>query len=338
MANKKCKYVIKAGTISQSNDLVRYLYGQTVVTLNVSPRGFCVSYERPQTDKLLKEGIVRDAIRKAELLCVLNNSKSLKYKRINVFIDEKTDCIYDADDGDTPLLYRMFSDTLTTNLSESWSDKKIQTAIANTAKSNYDRRYAALFALIMAKSKSYEIERFIYLWMAMNALYGFMSSEYKKGIRKEWKQLQVISSYYGFKYNSGPDDKKDVIRGQLMGVLEKMNNEGRATLLAAIERNEWDDKSLQEAKCIVEENIGKNQLDPMGTFLFWLPYQLRCKYFHGEKAVPIMSFYDERPITVLKFVNKLLETFLDAELPKWFDSEAVNNEMMPRLRGLKLSW
>ena len=101
-----------------------------------------------------------------------------------------------------------------------------------------------------------------------------------------------------------------------MGILEKLDDEGRITLLSAIERNKWDDKNLKEAKCIVEESIGKNQLDPVGTFLFWLPYQLRCKYFHGEKAVPIMSFYDERPITVLKFVNKLIEMFFRCRTSK----------------------
>lgn len=336
--SKKCKYVIKAGKETQTKDTIRYLYGQTSVELNLSPQGFYISYERPITDKLLKEGIVRDAIRKAELLCVLRHSKSLKYERVDAIIDGKSICLYNAEGGDATLLYRMFSDTLTSNFSDMWRSKSVQENIANTAKSNYDRRYAALFALIMAKSKAYEMERFMYLWMAINALYGFMTSEYKKGIRAEWKQLQVIASYYGFKYESGPDYMRDLTRGQLMGFLENLNNEGRDILLSSVERNEWDAKSLQEAKCIVEENIGKDRLDPMGTFLLWLPYQLRCKYFHGEKAVPIMSFSDERPITALGFINRLLETFLDRELANWLEPELIKSKMMPKLKGLELSW
>ena len=66
--------------------------------------------------------------------------------------------------------------------------------------------------------------------------------------------------------------------------------------------------------------------------LVWLPYQLRCKYFHAENALPMFCFSEEHPLSTLRVVNKLLEQYLDANLPQWFGDENLNNCLLPTIR------
>ena len=107
----------------------------------------------------------------------------------------------------------MFSDHLKPGLSATfWKPDIIQT-ILDTTKSKYDRRFAALFALMMAQSKEYESERFLYFWMAMNALYGYMAEIHMekngKQLRKEAAQIRLISCFYNTSYYSQNDRNKN---------------------------------------------------------------------------------------------------------------------------------
>lgn len=89
---------------------------------------------------------------------------------------------------------------------------------------------------------------------------------------------------------------------------------------------------MQPFKELIDEAFGSTEMDPKGFFIFWLPYQLRCKYFHGEKAVPMMSFSREAPIPTLCLVNNILEDFLDSELVKWFDNDLLETVFIPRIK------
>ena len=92
-------------------------------------------------------------------------------------------------------------------------------------------------------------------------------------------------------------------------------------MLRAIKDNLWSDRILNDVRNIELSYFGSTSMDPMGLFLFWLPYQIRCKYFHAEKAIPMMCFLDETPIPAVRFINSLLEEFLDEELVKWFEDK-----------------
>ncbi len=50
--------------------------------------------------------------------------------------------------------------------------------------------------------------------------------------------------------------------------------------ITAIKENNWDNSLLKGVKSVIDE--GESSMDPMGLFLLWFPYQLRCKYFHAE--------------------------------------------------------
>lgn len=327
-----CKYVIKSEGGSKSGNPITYEYGRTQITMNLSSQGFYISYERPEVENLLKENIVRDAIRKAELLYALKYSKTLSYSRIDALINEEDVCLLDTDGGDAPLTYTMYTGRLRSPMAKAWRTKGVLESIANTAKSNYDRRHAALFALIMAKSKMYETEKFMYLWMSMNAMYGYLASiRGGKGLN-ESQQMTLIASIYSAKYAGGLKENRDKIRGATMGFLEKLTSDELTELLVAIHKNNWNEEVLQEVKVILDELFGAKKIDPLAFFLLWLPYQIRCKYFHGEKAIPMISFSDERPLTVLKFVNGMLESFLDNELVRWFDEDNLDKEIIPKAK------
>ena len=55
-------------------------------------------------------------------------------------------------------------------------EQKTVEGILSKTKTTYDSRIASLYALICSKSKHYEAERFIYLWMAFNGMYGYFFS------------------------------------------------------------------------------------------------------------------------------------------------------------------
>jgi len=63
------------------------------------------------------------------------------------------------------------------------------------------------------------------------------------------------------------------------------------------------------------------EYDWLALMLFWLPYRLRCHYFHSENTVPVFCYEDEKLLQGLAFVNELLEGFLSKELTTWVTRE-----------------
>ena len=66
----------------------------------------------------------------------------------------------------------------------------------------------------------------------------------------------------------------------------------------------------------------------------YFPYLVRCKYFHGERALPLLCFKNEHPLPVLCVLNVVIEDFLDENLNNWFDDGRLENEFHPRIKTM----
>lgn len=337
MGKEKHNYLIKSGNRISLRNPFHYKYGSIDVKLCIAKNGFQIEYERPKLIKdLVSDNLFRDAIKKVELLGLILYSKRIKYSCISIIVDGFETSLFLTNDNKC-FLYTMVSEQLTSPMSVKWSDDSIINLLLNTTKSNYDRRFSSLFALIMAKSKTYESEKFFYLWMSMNGLYGYLAEKHPDKIQKEYRQIKLIASLYGLNYDSR--DKNDYkqkinnnrLRGKITETVEMMDRNTCVATIDAIKENNWDNILLKDVKSIIDEEFGESFMDPMGLFLLWFPYQLRCKYFHGEKTIPMMSFPNERPLPSLSFVNAILEEFLDSKLYEWFDEELCRNKMIPLL-------
>ena len=326
-------YIIKTESGREMRSPIVYRYSGLDIELHLSASGYLIRYSRPKlvTD-LRSDPYFRDAVLKAELLYLLKYSRKPARGVITAVIDGTEYCVCDKE---TELVYSMFSKVLSSGMNKAWNSKSVINTIASTPKSKHDRRFAALFALLMAKSKSYESEKFMYLWMSMNALYGYLA-EFKewKGRPRESDQMSLIASLHGLHYYNIGKPYKDQLRGMAMDAIAQLDREAQSALAAKVEnlQKEWDD--LHVLKATVNKASKPGRMDMAAFFLFWLPYQIRCKYFHGEKSMPVMCFYEEQPIPSLRFLNKVLMNFLDKELPKWFDQEALDKELLPRVRSI----
>ena len=337
MEKERHHYLIKSENHISFQNPFHYKYGSTSVEICVAKRGFQIEYERPKlVMDLVSDDLFQDAIKKVELLGLILYSKRIKYSSITATVDDSETCLFSTDDNNC-FLYTMISEQLRSPMSEKWSDDEVINTLLYTTKSSYDRRFSSLFAFLLAKSKAYESEKFFYLWMSMNGLYGHMAEKHPEIIQKEWRQIKLVASFYEFNYDSRDkiDNKQKInknrIRGKITEIIETMDSNQLLDTISAVKENKWDNDLLEDVKSVLDEELGESLMDPMGFFLFWYPYQLRCKYFHGEKSIPIMSFPNERPLPALKFVNVLLEDFLDAELHRWFNEKLCCNKLIPLL-------
>lgn len=158
MSLKRYLYILKTENGKVTRNPIYYKYGNTRVSLYLTSEDFYLTYERPKYDNsCLEDNYIKDALKKVELLYLVKNGKRAKYKKLFLIIGEDSFVLWDKQKNE-PLVYSMIFGSTILKMAPEWRNHKILSFIANTAKSNYDRRFSALFALLIAKSKDFEIE------------------------------------------------------------------------------------------------------------------------------------------------------------------------------------
>lgn len=337
MTDKRHTYAIASEKGRRTTRPFCYSFWNCDVEMHIVKNGIIVCFNRPkyiEHDLILKDSMVKDALKKAAMLHLIKYGYFFSYDTLRATIDDQTRFIYSSDKEGNSLLYYLIENQLQSKMPDSWMLDPVISTILNTAKSNYDRRFSALFALITAKGKRNITERFIYLWMSVNALYGFMAQIHPSHPKREVAQLSIIAKYNGCKYIGGNELEKRRCLAKILDYLDTISAEMLSRIKEDVEANDWKGTHLTEIKNIVDETLGIGKIDPKGLFNFWIPYQLRCKYFHGEKELPLLCFAEERPLPALKWISSFLEEFLDKELVKWFDETELHNRLIPRLEYL----
>lgn len=74
-----------------------------------------------------------------------------------------------------------------------------------------------------------------------------------------------------------------------------------------------------------------------GFMLLWLPYRIRCKYFHSDITMPIYAVKNESILKELEILNKIIESFLDESIPVWCVDE-IKEDYLNKLETVVRDW
>ena len=250
--------------------------------------------------------------------------------------------IHDSNQSNEPLIYGMSGASLISKMSENWGTPQFE-RILRVTKTKTDRLDASLYALLTAKSKGYVTERFMYLWMSFNGLYGYIAekaAEYnddkavKRWIGQDRGQLKFVSMFFGHSYHALVlKDDKDSFRFDLELALAKVRAEDIEQFIFDL-RNNVDNEYIDSIREILSKYGIQGKMSEYAALSIYFPYLIRCKYFHGEKAIPFFCFKDEHPLPVLRVLNTLLERLLDDNLYRFMNEDELNNELLPRIDAM----
>ncbi len=343
---RKVHYYLHSGIISSCEKPMIYIFSNTAdIKICVSRKGFSLEVDRTvnkEATSLIWDPLFRDAIKKAARIQLIKYGK-ISGEDVNVTIDDVDFCIYDRrQKAPEQLIYSLCGTQLQRPMVGDWTEESIR-RILTVTKSRTNRLDAALDALLLAKSKLFETERFVYLWMAINGLYGYAAEKaagYMSGkneqnwIRKEYAQIKFYSMLLDYSLRQPKEDKEKVIQN-LELVLAGISHVEIDVTIKAIKNNDVNNYYVREISAIFAKNgISEGKMHPYASLLLYMPYHIRCKYFHGECAVPLICFENEHPLPVLRVLNNLMEKYLDKSIPKWFDEVFYKTDILPRIQLL----
>ena len=300
-----------------------------------------------------EDNLFADMTRKALLLYLIRYGKCLDIRSASVQVNGVEQALFTRKAGDPPLVYSLVEGRLRLPFTEAWQNPCVERVIATKSKSAYDGRFVALHALMTAKSDRYEIERFTYYWMAMNALYNYTASlgeplmpPTSKGKRQDIGNETKKQAFFLRCLQHEPCVLPEGIPKDMRSRHERHLMWSAKAVLKRIPEEEIDDFC---AACLAEdsENPWVRQIQqamrnekleydyPFSVFSFmviWVPYKLRCASFHGESSLPTFCYQQDAELRVIRVVNRLLDRFL-TELVRWMmDDEIAQAECMERVR------
>ena len=301
-----------------------YNYGNTKdIKLAISKKG--VSIEAMLSKRLTKEEMLAsdgylfpDALKKALLIYLIKYSKSLTIKTLLVQIDET---FYQIEE--IPKIYSLIEGELNLKMHVGWRNEKVIQDILWFTKSTSRQRMASLYALLTAKSKRFEIEKFMYLWIAFNGMYGYLSQLKEKGKWYEWQELIFFQKFNGWGKRSFEDNKikfklyhetKALLKCYASDITKKFFNTENGVEL---------DYKIQQMFFSVTNEV--SDLSAYGFLITQFAYWLRCELFHANRPTMFFLFDEDMDLKYLRQINSLLEEYLDENLYKWFDKEYREN-------------
>lgn len=343
---KKVLYHVYSGTVTNRPLVFVYKFSSTPdIKLSVSKKGFSIDvYRTVKKDgsEILNDPLFRDALKKAAKIQLIKFGAITKGP-VYAEIDGNSCCVFDSGtESARGLLYCMCGSVLHRKIADNW-DKSALQRIVTVTKTKTNRLDSALDAYLVAKSKVYETEKFIYLWMTMNGLYGYagevaskhvQSGEEKDWISKEYAQLKFFSMLNGLAYRR-IHNKKDEEAEYLKKATYLLNGvaAGQKTeTVKSLKANDLSNQLVNDLCALfAEAGVEQGKLHPYAAVLIKIAYFVRCKYFHAERTIPLICFENEYPIPALRLLNAVLEDYFDENLYKWFDSDILNNEIVPRI-------
>ena len=335
MASKKIEYILYTPGCAQGQNPLVYTYDKVkYIELTVQKTGFCVKMLRTinrEPNVVLEDRTFKDAVKKASLIQLIKFGQCSEITELYLSIDGRVFTVYDAESVENlPLIYSLCGYKLKRPLTGPWDGREQLQIIVETPKSHYDRKFAALFALLVSHAKEYETERFLYLWMSMNGLYGYLTGianqyalecGHERWIKREYQELKMMASVLNYPYRglgSQQDKEKNKLLKSLMLICDKIPNVQIAEFARACQCSDNSNTYVEQILNAADIAGLKGTMHPYMLLLLWLPYQIRCKFFHGEDSVPLLCFQDEYPLPLLKVVNYFLEDNLNNILPKVF--------------------
>jgi|GEM_PF-6898449 len=228
---------------------------------------------------------------------------------------------------DAPKEFRFLSQVENTPIDEK-AREDLAFILINRSRSKCELGLTCFENLIMATTKDLCFERFRYLYTAFNAFCSdynrFLPDEKKakpdeRGIITDAAYLRVMKKYFF-------SDEPYITSKQLKKLSEKKPKKADLDSL-------FNKLSLIDETAVLErvnESLGEGtRLKDFDAFVtFEYSYFLRCKYFHGEKSIPFVSFDGDPELLNIQKCNELLQIFLTKHIGDLFAKERGEIENM----------
>ncbi len=261
--------------------------------------------------------VLSKALKRAMILHILRYNEPVSAKTYTCRSGGSTAVINEA--RSEPVMYSMVSGRLLRNVSPEWKKERYLKGFARCDDQNLA---AAVGALLISKTKLYETERFLYLWMAINGMYNFyFENFFKSNDRKESDILRRFANLYGF----GPVMNEKIAPYSKAKADSVIFRRSADVFLSEIKQND-SGSSLDLLRTLGVRDSG---FSAYGYYLLKHCYKYRCDMFHANRQVKLLSFAEEAEIIALRTLSSLLEEFLDNNLHRWFDREYLDNAVKP---------
>ncbi len=256
--------------------------------------------------------LIKESIKRAALLYILLRQKPLTIKKLDLIIMRKRTAPETIDLTGQMVFYQMFDKPLLRLIGDEWKNPEVLQNLLKYRKSkdNLSRQVSALYAYLFSKTKKKEMERFSYLWIAMNGFFAAVS-----GTTKDRDAMNYFVKKYdmGSSVLTGREREKICLPAtfELMKVPEPITKEK----LDITSQNPFT--VFLDAK-LAEYDKKDFDVTPYGFLLTDFPYYLRCCLFHASHPIELFSFESDWELKSLRIVNGLLEEFLDRHLQTLF--------------------
>jgi len=267
-----------------------------------------------------KSRVFPKALKQAMLLHLVMYSEPIKVH--TYYLTSGGNKAIRAESQEAPYIYSLITNKLLRGTGEDWNTGSVLQGIAACESS---RLIASLSAYLMSKSKTNVTERFLYLWMAMNGLYGHYAVTFKacKGNNDAHMQ-NIFVKLYGFEHF--PDS---AVADRLRSKADKVIYRNQECFAESLLMN----KAELTEDFIHFLGTDAENIDPYWYYLIRQSYSYRCRIFHANYQLKLLSKAEESEIVVLRALSNVIEGFLNRNLPKWFDRAFVEKEIKPRADG-----
>ena len=332
----KVNYEIRINRGTPTRKPFVYSYGPTKdITIHMRQGAVCIRFAQNtgRTSSPLRSSndkLCTDAVKKAMLLHLMVYGKPLRISEADLSSNGIVCETYSKNIGH-PLVYSMIEGNLDYPLPQSW--KTAYPLILQTPKSAYDGRMNAVVALLLAKTQYYRSEKSLYLWMAMNGFYNFLTAEYAKlpdgrQYRREGKQHEYLCKVIGHTYfvEGLADKEKEALFTKGLALLKRQSLPLDVAYASLMKEDSTFYQSINNLIMTGGKDGVSLHMTPYTFMIIWLPYQIRCHYFHSNQAMPLFLYSDEPLLTALSYTNYFLEQFLEEQLPNWMQSKELSEQ------------
>ena len=337
MTKKKIKYVITYNTVAKNCKKYMYTYGSTKgIQIAIAKKGVSITvYQTVVQDKIEiithKKALFSNAIKKAVLLYLLHNSKSLVVKTITVQIDDESETIA-IEQYPESRVYSLIEGTLKVPLSRVWQEKSIVDRILPVTKPTADTLVPALFAYLCSKSKQYEAEKLLYQWMAFNGMYLYLLKSCGCGKNDDTSGIKKMQAVLGMGRGTICPDDRVKIAHEVAAILREYP--------WSIRHADLEDHTelAKRITAVLRKKENKKPYHEISAYCYMLtqfPYYYRCKMVHANGALPLFNFGSDHELHCIKIANSLLEEFLDEYLPRWFNKDYFEANVLPIVKTEK---
>lgn len=258
--------------------------------------------------------LIKESLKRVMLVHLLKYMEPINMTNISLKIIKNGVCCKIIDLSQYIRLYSMIQKRLIRPIPDEWKQESVIESILAFQKSKLElsKEISALYAYIYSKTKSYETERFSYLWMSMNGFYSSRSDE-----KSDAKQMTELVSTLNLGNRSLTRKERDSICPRVVIKLNSIDGKLSYESLSDGRHKDFAIKIQQYLSQLSSEN-NLVELSAYGFMVVDFPYYLRCKYFHANKPLELFSFEGDMELRTITIANGLLEEFLDKHLYEMF--------------------